>query len=120
MIEESSVSVSVLMREPFVGSVSPGVDGAENNDARGHVANKRELSPHLGHHELCVEDITEDLLLVGRGKVLDLAANARRNLRRHGCPKCWWRAGRREEMREAFDKPPDWSSAAPDGYPWGR
>lgn len=66
-----------------MGVVTPCVDSCEEDDGGRGVAHERELAPKLGHPQLRVEDVAEQLLLIGRCEVLDLAANARRYLRRH-------------------------------------
>lgn len=63
--------------------VAPGVNTCEKDDGRCRVLDDRQLPPQLGHPQPRVEQVAEKFLLVRRREVLDLAANVRRNLRRH-------------------------------------
>lgn len=63
--------------------VSPRIDRCEDDETRSHVLDEGQLSAHLRHHELCIEDISEQPLLIRRGKVFDLSPDVGRDFRCH-------------------------------------
>lgn len=75
-----------------MGIIPPRVDSCEEDDSRRGVTHERKLAPELGHPQSSVEDIAEELLLVGRREVLNLPANAR------------WYFGRHTEGRVALQR----------------
>lgn len=57
-------SIPVFTGKCFVLSICPSVDRSENDDCRCTVANKIHVATHFSHHELRIENIAENTLLV--------------------------------------------------------
>lgn len=73
----------MLARNLLVLGRTPCDDGGENDSGGSGILDECEVAPQFGHHVLGVEHIAEEALLVRRGEVFDLAADARRDLWRH-------------------------------------